>query len=292
MGIAILERSNVSLITRVMATCAFVLTATVINTPALAGTVDLGDVQLANGNATVSIDTGSQRGVYNWTVDDVENLSTQWFWYRVGSNDPERSIDTLELLNQTVTDTDLDDLPDTLAISLGGDGFEMQTKYLLLGGSPGSGVADLAEILVITNTSEQNLNFHLFQYSDFDLRGTPGDDTVTLASASRWVQQDGAGGIFSETVTTPTPSHFEAAFFPNTLESLTDGLPTTLADIAGPLTGNVTWTWQWDFGIAPGGSVTLSKNKNFVVPEPCTISLLALGACTVFKARRRKRRSS
>ena len=67
--------------------------------------------------------------------------------------------------------------------------------------------SDIAELILITNTSDQSLEFHFFQYSDFDLNGTSDDDTVTLASPSRWVQQDGASSVFSETVVTPTPAH-------------------------------------------------------------------------------------
>lgn len=265
----------------------FTLALTLACAPALAGMFTLAD-----DNATVAIDTDSQAGMYRWTVDGVDNLSSQWFWYRTGPEGAEQSIDKLALVGELTTDTDGDGADDTLFVQFAGDGFDIQTRYLLSGGTVGSGVADIAELILITNTSDQNLEFHFFQYSDFDLNGTSDDDTVTLASPSRWVQQDGAGSVFSETVVTPTPAHFEAALFPNTLDSLNDDQTTTLSDAAGPLTGNATWAWQWDLSIGPGGSVTISKDKNFVVPEPASLSLLMLGALTTVPRRCRQRRST
>src|SRR5208337_545666 len=50
---------------------------------------------LSSGNSSVSIDLGSQAGMYNWTVDGQNQLNQQWFWYRVGSSGPEASIDTI-----------------------------------------------------------------------------------------------------------------------------------------------------------------------------------------------------
>src|SRR5215471_5719398 len=50
---------------------------------------------LTDNNSVAQIDPNGQAGMFSWTVDGVQNLFQQWFWYRVGTNGPENSIDTI-----------------------------------------------------------------------------------------------------------------------------------------------------------------------------------------------------
>jgi len=88
----------------------------------------------------------------------------------------------------------------------------------------------------------------------------------------------------TETVATPAPDHHEGNIFPNTLVSLGDGAPTLLSDLPavggatlGP--GDMTWAFQWDRTVGPGGSFTISKDKmlSVAIPEPSTLVLALLG---------------
>jgi len=65
------------------------------------------------------------------------------------------------------------------------------------------------------------------------------------------------------------------ANFPSTLLKLQDdSITTILDDEAGPVSGDVTWAWQWDFLIAPGDSVIVSKDLRMqVVPVPAAASV-------------------
>jgi hypothetical protein len=155
----------------------------------------------------------------------------------------------------------------------------------LNGGAAGSGASDLAEQISITNTTDGPLDFHFFQYADFDLGAA---DTAVFTNLNA-VQQSNGVSHLTETVVTPVPAHREIAFFPVTLNMLNDGAPTTLSDtppigtVFGP--DDVTWAYQWDFVIPQGGTVQISKDKNIntnVVPEPTLVSLLGLAVSLLF----------
>ena len=150
----------------------------------------------------------------------------------------------------------------------------------------------MGEQISITNTQASPLDFHFFQYADFDLGAA--DSTVFTNANS--VRQFSPGSELTETVVTPVPAHRESAFFPVTLNKLNDGLPTNLSD-APPIgtvfgAGDVTWAYQWDVLLQPGQTFQISKDKNLSagpqVPEPTACSLLGLAAGMLL-ARRQKR---
>jgi len=231
-------------------------------------------VTLSDQNSSVVIDPMSQSGASLWRVDGVNQLFQQWFWYRTG-NDAEASIDTLTLNSAIVSDTDINGFNDHLVLQYSGNGFTIRVDYQLTGGSVGSGTADLTENIRIVNTGLKVLDFHFFQYVDFDLNNTKNDDTAKIVNANT-VQQTDPSGILSETVVTPPPDHFEIAFFSNTRDKLNDGSATTLNDGTSPLgPGDVTWAFQWDKNIDVGGSFLISKDKQFrTVPETPSAALL------------------
>src|SRR5439155_15272715 len=132
------------------------------------------------------------------------------------------------------------------------------------------------------NATDGVLPFHFFQYSDFDLGGTTGGDTVQLGKDNfgrfnEALQTKGA--LFtSETGVTPGADHGEAAFFNTTLVKLNDANPDTLNDNAGPVgPGDVTWALEWDPIIAGGGDYLISKQKFLQIPEPFSLVLISLG---------------
>jgi hypothetical protein len=251
-------------------------------------------VTLSDLNSVVEVDPAMQSGMFRWKVDGIEQLHQQWFWYRVG-NTAEASIDTLPLHPLTPILTDADGRPgfDTLTLLYTGAGFTIEVKYSLVGGPDGSNTSDITEQIRIINTGPSSLDFHFFQYTDFDLSNTPDDDTVIHVNANTVAQADSFVTV-SETVVTPPPSHFELAFVFATRDKLNDPVATTLSDLPAGLPaslgpGNVTWAFQWDATIAPpgfpGNSFLISKDKNLffakdgrqIVPEPSTLILLGVG---------------
>jgi hypothetical protein len=246
-----------------------------IGSPAHAAIVTLSDL-----NSTAKIDTDSVTGMFNWSVDGQNKLKQQWFWYRVGDTGPEAPINTISPASTSVGGTRV------LFTTYTAQTFSVEVDYLLTGGQRGSDTSDMAETIRIHNNSSASLPFHFFQYADFDLSGTASADTVAFLAPNTVTQSYGATSL-AETVVTPASSSHEAAVFPLTLAKLFDGVPTTLNNnnSAGP--GDVTWAFQWDYNIAPGGTLIISKDMRIdATPEPATLSLLAVAGLLISRRRR------
>ncbi len=250
---------------------------------------------LTDDNSVAHFDTASPANNDSWQVDGLSQLQQQAFWYRIG-NVAEQSVHTLPIAIQGASDSNFDGNSDTLFVRYHdqGDTFRIETRYTLDGGAPGGGASDLAEQISITNLTAAPLDFHFFQYANFDLQGTPNFDSVVFTNVNAVQQFEGSAKL-TETIVTPVPSHREVALLPVTLNKLNDGLPTTLSDtplgtVVGP--GDVTWAYQWDFQLQPGGTFQISKDKNLhagLVPEPSAGALLILGTGALL-AQRRKRK--
>ncbi len=257
---------------------------------ALAGTAASGQLVLQDLNSLADFDIHSQVGQHTWAVDGIDHMYQQWFWFRADGDQFERSIDTLPLLGSFTSDTNpfVDPRPDTFD-ALWRDNanrFDVELNVTLRGSTANSNRSDIAEQIRITNNTGTFLPFHFFQYVDLDLNNTIPDASVQITGGNTANQVDGIFGV-SETVVTPLPSHSEVNFYPATLASLNDGAPTTLSDFNGPLgPGDLTWAFQWDFLLAPGQSVLISKDKS-IVPAPGSAALLALGGLAMARRRRR-----
>jgi hypothetical protein len=240
---------------------------------------------LTDGNSTAAIDPTSDAGMYGWSVDGTNVLYQQWFWYRIGSasTTQEYSIDHLGLFSATQNDAS-----DLTLVYGQPAGLSITVKYGLTGGADGSFASDISEVIAVKNATNAPIDFHFFQYSDFDLNRLNLADTVKIDPSLKFVDQEpmGHGPVLSETVITPAPSHAEANYYANTLSKLEDGSKTTLDDVltAGP--GDVTWAFQWDKTLAArNGSLIISKDKSLrPVPEPAPLAML--GGILVVLARK------
>lgn len=274
-------------------------------------------VTLSNQNSTAVFHTeasdGGELGLNTWSVDGTDQIFQQWFWYRTASQTREWPIDgTGPLAHVSSTSLDLDgDLADDFLVARYRDGetaitpetFTIEMRYLLTGGSAGSSNSDIVEVIRIQNLGNDPLDFHLFQYVDFDLNANAGDDKVVLTgSPVNTATQSDPINIIGETVVTPPPQRFEADFWPATIDKLNNGGIDDLANTAGPLTGDVAWAFQWDFTggfrIPAGGVAIISKDKNIrpgeggIIPEPSTVALAGMGLAGLFIAARRRRKAS
>jgi hypothetical protein len=236
----------------------------------------------------------SMAGVSSWVVDGTSQLYNQWFYYRVGTSTSgqggELPISALPLFSSEVNSAG-----DVLTLVYGDQrSFTIQVRYSLQGGGAGSLVSDLGEQINIRNWTDHTLDFHFFQYSDFDLAGTPQNDNTTLVNANTIRQTDTTTqATLSETVVTPAPSHYQIANFASLFLALNDGGPTTLNDSsAGAVQpGDMEWAFQWDFSIGAGDTVNISKDKrldNYRLPDSgTTAGLLGMAMTALAMIRRR-----
>jgi hypothetical protein len=243
-------------------------------------------------NSSVQFEVGSpSAGMFDWVVDGVNHLNQAWYYYRAGAMTSEAPIQsigvpTISYINNTALSR--------LELVYANADYSVRTMYLLTGQTPGTGNANVSETVTVINNSAAPLDFHLFQYSDFDLGGISDNQSVQFFLNDATGQyykavQTVSGFSVTETVnsTAPPISHVEAATFSQTLASLTDALPTSLGDTLSAM-GNVTFAYQWDVVLTPGQSFQLSK-LIAVVPEPSVGGFIALGVLAFGLMRRRAR---
>jgi hypothetical protein len=242
---------------------------------------------LSDNNSVAQVNPNSQAGMFDWMLQGQNVLQQQWFWYGIG-NSAVRSIDTIN------APTAVQASSRELLITYGIPGsLSVAVDYLLTGGtivgSTGGNLnSDIGETIKLVNLGRSTLPLHFYQYSYFNLLGMS-SDVVQLGTNPRGLYNDalqlnvGTGSTLSETVTTPGANHGEVAPLGATLVKLNGGGPVTLGSSvgSGPVgPGAVTWAFEWDFNIAPGGSAIISKDKNVyiaLIPEPSVAALAGIG---------------
>jgi hypothetical protein len=155
-------------------------------------------------------------------------------------------------------------------------------EFTLTGGGAGSDASDIAESVTINNTTNRQIAFHLYAYSDFDLAGVSQGDTVSFPATNQVVQQ-GKSMTVTETVQPPMPSEWEASWYAITLEKIFDDSSLTLSDAIIPQdTGDETFTYQWDISLGAGqtyilnltNSIRPSSVVNSIRPSSVQLSLV------------------
>jgi hypothetical protein len=252
---------------------------------AVVGT-SFGQVVLSDGNSIANIDPTSAnfpflRGLNSWEVDEVNQVFQQWYWFRIGEG-RERSIDTIstpEISQPSANSVNIAYADDRLAIDV---------TFTLVGGTFGSGTSDISEVVRVRNRTNGSLNFHLFEYDDFDASGTFDDDFGQLMNSSTARVSDAFTRIDVGAV--PIPDRWQISAVPDIFDLLEDGGPSTLSNsstFGGP--GDVAFAFQWDRTLEAGGTFLLSKNK-LVTPVPEPGSLIAIGVGLGWLSKRRSYR--
>jgi len=178
--------------------------------------------------------------------------------------------------------------------------FSITIKYTLVGGTSGSGTADLVEQFAINNLTQNATSFHFFQYSDFQPGGSL-NNTIQFGQDLRGgyneaLASSSSGSVSIDTGAASSANHSEAAAVPVTLNKLNDGVATTLSDTTDPGPGNITWALEWDDAALaaagqPGSSLTFSTTTDVTsqsvqeVPDATGqwAACMGLAACVVMR---------
>lgn len=245
---------------------------------------------LTDNGSTAWVDVSSSAGMYHWDLGYGGNqLNQQWFWYRIGGG-VAQPINTIG--SAVVGYYNNANILEVSYTSTSGPLFTLTVSYTLNGGL---GTADILETISVQNNSGSKISdFNLFQYSDFNLLGTPGGDSVNInyngVGYDLVVQNEGSSAI-GETINQPNANFAEAGYVNTTLNNLTTIAGYNLNNnlTAGP--GDVAWAFQWVADIENNQSLDIFKDKGIslsVIPEPSVLALVALGLGVAGSLRRRK----
>jgi len=134
---------------------------------------------LIDENTSVVIEDGaggSNAGVMSYTVDGVDHMTQEAWWYSTGA--AEAPIASLGVNTVVATDEDSDGDDDKLVITfLQPFCFAFELTFELTGGAPGSGSANLKETVTGGGPCGGFLNYYL--YTNYDAEGTSTNTAVT-----------------------------------------------------------------------------------------------------------------
>lgn len=277
---------------------------------ALLGTAVAGSANaftLTSGNASV---TGGSLGLSSWTVDGIDHLYEQNWWFNASSSAGSTPYNYELAYYSTPTETQIGS-SSALVSYLNILGFDVAITYNLNGGAAGSGQSGLTENLTITNTTTSSGTFTLYQYTDFDLGGTASDylnpnsngngiggyaggydyganDTITQVTGNYVTQTNGTMTASEQSGVVPFPTVTMVGQAVALDDALWDGTVASTLD-GTTYTGDAAWIWGYTFNIQAGHSVVITKALALqAVPVPPAVWLFGSGLLGMVGIARRR----
>lgn len=262
---------------------------------------------LSDGNSVATI--SDVNGATVWRIAQngaapaasPDNVFISNYLFRIGSSSGERSIASGIGAPVLVSQS-----PNAVSYAASNATLSARLDWSLKGFANDSGMSTLTKSVVFTNVSGGAIDFHLFDYSDYDIRFNPAAqrDSARLAAPGR-VIIDSAGVPFSiDARTSVAPDRYQIdGFFP-LYEALfldSDGA-TTLNNTPAigarfpSAPGDSAFAFQWSRTLGAGESFAVTQVARFVptsaVPEPQSWALLLSGFALAGAGLRARRRPS
>ena len=252
----------------------------------VAGQMQADVVTLTDGNSTAVFDsvTGGG-GLTQWTVDGAGCLGFEGLWIAL----PGQAESQLTVAS--VVPIGSNKFAATHVYTSGAVNVTVGLIGELNGGGAGSGVSGFTEMITVMSPTATPVR--LLQFCDF---GTlAGLEQAEVKNDNSLIELDAVheGSVAAA----PGASHYQIGPAADLRAGLNDGAVTVLTDDAGPVVGNdLAWMVQWDL-VLPGNNVPvlISRPKvvgpaasTIIIPEPCTMSVMALASAALLARRRRK----
>ncbi len=242
-------------------------------------------IQLTHNGSVVDIDENNST-VDNWIVGGTDHVFQHSYYYRVGDGGSAALVSTLGAPSVTLFGSRGAEVVYQSAA------FRVTLNYMLTGAGSGM-TADLAESALVENLGS-TASFRLFQYNDYDMNGTAGNDRGERLNSST-IQVTDSVVTMVEAVEggTPIPNFSEIDHtWPSLRNDITGTNGYNLNSPAGTnlgevLNGDISYAFQWNRSMNQGGAFIVSTDKVMVVPEPGTMIALGLGVSALLARRRR-----
>lgn len=239
---------------------------------------------LNSATSAVSFDSGA--GLTGWTVNGVQQLGLESFYYSLGGG-PLSPITSIA--SPTVTSTPIGPPSVTATYSSAGN-VSVQSTYGLIGNQ-------LSDSIKVSNLSGSAQTISLFQFSDFVLGGAGGSQSVNMFfnSGMQAEADQNGGGMrlvdLAQFVGTAGTTEMQASPLGGLFGPFLGGPPYTLNNTTLTASGNAVYAFEWDATLAANTSFTISEISNISVPEPAVMALAGVGmlALTMFSRRDRPR---
>ncbi|MBC7962183.1 MAG: putative Ig domain-containing protein, partial [Steroidobacteraceae bacterium] len=223
-------------------------------------------------------DATASTGLYSFKVDGKELMWQQWFWYRVGSTGGEASLESLGVPVVTSTATSV-----SLTYTKPGE-FSISVLYQLTPYAVGQYRADLKKTVKITNISTQPLDFHLFEYSDYEITQLATQDDNVEVVGTR-VYQTGPQTFSDEGITLVHESSLPPTSFDidnNQIYLLpylkdADTLNVEIPQTTYSYGDDMQFAYQWDLAISVAGTVSFDITDKVYPNLPLTASKVHTG---------------
>lgn len=256
-------------------------------------------IVLMNNNSTLALSPSFPTGPGSWTVDGVNQLGEEWFWYRIGNSAGQINLTSLPVTGSLLLDTTGGTEDNFARFTYGSStGLQVVLTYTLAGGQTGSGASDLTESLDINNDGTSAQTYHFFEYTNFNLGDSTTGQSVTITGGNTATVV--GNGSEAQTVVSPEPSEHQASSTsasPDLLSQISSSTTSdTLDNVASAPSGDSEWGFEWDITIKAGGSYIISIDKDISphavasVPEPAGSAIAMLGLAGLILIRPRRRR--